>query len=323
MLEVRHLTKYYEGKGKKSFCALKNIDFDLQDNEVISLLGHNGAGKTTLVKCLSSLLYPSEGQILYNGQDIYQNIRVYRSQISYLLGGERGLYNRLTGRENAVYLAAIKGVFGKELRGKIEKYFRIFELEEFIDKRVEEYSRGMKQKLHIINALLTEARVIFLDEPTAGMDPVSAQKTREVIKSMAKEQRRSILITSHMMNEVEDLSDRMLVLFRGEKRFDGSIAYFENLTQKEIVCQMRLHKTAQTLAVGQKLCAQYGHQMKLEEAGEEILLIGKGKSSQELVERYVRPLSDAVIDISFEKADLERTYIDYVTSLEQQSGKEQ
>ncbi|MDE7000064.1 MAG: ABC transporter ATP-binding protein [Lachnospiraceae bacterium] len=323
MLEVRHLTKYYEGKGKKPFCALRDIDFTLQDNEVVSLLGHNGAGKTTLVKCLASLLYPTEGQILYNGQDIYQNVRKYRSRVSYLLGGERGLYNRLTGRENAVYLAAIKGVFGRELKEKIDRYFRIFELEAFIDKRVENYSRGMKQKLHIINALLTDASVIFLDEPTAGMDPVSAQKTREVIKSMAKEQRRSILITSHMMNEVEDLSDRMLVFFHGEKRFDGSIAYFENLMQKEIVCRMRLHKTEQTWMAGQKLCAQYGDQVQLEETGEEFLFTSKGRTSEELVERYVRPLSEAVIDISFEKADLERTYIDYVASLEQQSGKEQ
>ena len=89
-----------------------DIDFTLQDNEVVSLLGHNGAGKTTLVKCLASLLYPTEGQILYNGQDIYQNVRKYRSRVSYLLGGERGLYNRLTGRENAVYLAAIKACLG-------------------------------------------------------------------------------------------------------------------------------------------------------------------------------------------------------------------
>lgn len=322
MLEVRHITKYYEGKGKKAFCALKDIDFDLQDNEVISLLGHNGAGKTTLVKCLSSLLYPSEGNILYNGKDIYQNIREYRAQISYLLGGERGLYNRLTGRENAVYLAALKGVFGKEIKGKIENYFRIFEMEAFIDKRVESYSRGMKQKLHIINALLTDAQVIFLDEPTAGMDPISAKKTRDVIKNMAKEQKRSILITSHMMNEVEDLSDRMIVFFHGEKKFDDSIAYFKNMMQKEVVCNIRLHKTVQALETGQKLCVQYGHQAKIEEAGDEILFTGKGTASEELVERYVRPLADAVIDISFEKADLERTYIEYITSLEQQLREE-
>ena len=321
MLQISHLTKYYEGRDKKRFCALKDIDFELQDDEIVSLLGHNGAGKTTLIKCLSSLLYPSEGKILYNGQDIHQNIREYRSRTSYTLGGERGLYNRLTGRENANYLAALKGVFGKDLKAKIEKYFEIFELNDAINVRVENYSRGMKQKLHIINALLTDAQVIFLDEPTAGMDPLSARKTRNVIKSMAKEQRRLILVTSHMMNEVENLSDRILILFHGEKKFDGDIAYFKNMMQKEIYCNIRLCRTAHTIENLQKTGMQNGKQVKLIENGEEMILTGKGTTSEELIELYVRPFSDDVIDISFEQADLEKKYIDFIDSLEKQETR--
>lgn len=323
MIEVKHVSKYYEGKSGEKFGALKDINFILKDNEVVSLLGHNGAGKTTLIKCLSSLLYPSEGNIIYNGKDIYKNIREYRLQIGYLLGGERGLYNRLTGRENAVYLSALKGVFRKDIKEKIEKYFEMFELQEFIDKRVENYSRGMKQKLHIINALLTDAKVIFLDEPTAGMDPISAKKTRDIIKKMAREQERTILITSHMMNEVEDLSDRMLVFFHGKKKFDGSIEYFKNEMQNDMICNIRVYKTAQTLEIGQNLCARYGQQIQITESAGELLLIGRGANSEELIEQYVRPLANATIDINFEKADLERTYIEYVASLERQAEKEQ
>lgn len=235
MLEVKHVSKYYDGKDGKPFYALKDINFVVGENEVVSILGHNGAGKTTLVKCLASLLYPSEGSIVYNGNDIYRNIRHYRTQVSYSLGGERGLYNRLTGRENVSYLLALRGIFEKDMGKKIESCFEMFELQDFIDKRVENYSRGMKQKVHIMNALLADTHVILLDEPTSGMDPISAKKTRDIIKSIAKEQKKAILITSHMMNEVEDLSDRMIIFSHGEKKFDGSIEYFKNVVQKDVI----------------------------------------------------------------------------------------
>ncbi|MDI6618233.1 MAG: ABC transporter ATP-binding protein [Clostridiales bacterium] len=149
------------------------------DGEIVCLLGHNGAGKTTLIKCLASLLYPSEGTIEYNGINIYSNIKEYRTKTSYLLGGKKGLYNRLSGRDNVEYIAALKGIFGDNLQSDIEKYFDELGILKFIDERVENYSRGMKQKVHLINSLITDSQVIFLDEPTSGMDSIAESKVYE------------------------------------------------------------------------------------------------------------------------------------------------
>jgi len=318
MIEVNNVSKYYTGKDKKQFYALQNISFSMKDNEVVSLLGHNGAGKTTLIKCLSSLLYPSSGVIQYNGTDIYQNIRGYRRKISYLLGGEKGLYNRLTGRENVEYLSALKGVFGKKIQDQIESYFEELELLPFLNERVETYSRGMKQKVHLINALISDSQVIFLDEPTAGMDPVSAKKTRTFIKKAVKEGNRTILITSHMMNEVEELSDRIMILFHGNKKYDGDMEYFKSLVTKEIHCKCRLSKTEKTRKLLQLFEQQYGVPCEYEEREKEILLVLTGQTSKELVEKYIRHLAEVILDISFEKPSLEHTYIRYISELEKE-----
>lgn len=316
MIEIKNISKYYVGKDKKKFFALNDISFLLGDNEVISLLGHNGAGKTTLIKCLSTLLYPSNGVIEFNGVDIYQNISSYRKQISYLLGGEKGLYNRLTGRENVEYLSALKGMFRKDIHNKIEYYFEALEIREFMDERVETYSRGMKQKIHLINALITNSSVIFLDEPTSGMDPISAEKTRAFIKRAAKEKNRTILITSHMMNEVEALSDRIIILFQGNKKFDGDIEFFKNSITKEVICNCRLAKTERSKELIQLLKKQFGLQNEYRVQNDQLLLTITGNTSEEIVEKYIKYLAEVILDISFQKPSLESTYIKYISNLE-------
>lgn len=318
MLMVKDVSKYYEGKNHKKICALRDINFELNENEVISLLGHNGAGKTTLIKCLASLLYPSNGIIEFDGVDIYKDIYSYRKKISYMLGGERGLYNRLTGRENVEYMSALKGMFGKKIKDKLEYYFEALEIEKFMDERVETYSRGMKQKVHLINALITNSNVIFLDEPTAGMDPVSAEKTRQFIKKAAKETKRTILITSHMMREVEELSDRILIFFYGEKRFDGGIEYFKNSILKEVHCNCRLLLTDVSMNKVNEVELQSSLKCEHHVENQELICNIIGNSSNEIVEKCIRHFADSIIDISFQQPDLESTYIKYVSELEMQ-----
>lgn len=320
MIEVKNISKCYNEKNKDLFYALNDISFTLKDGEVVSLLGHNGAGKTTLIKCLSSLLYPSNGVIEWNGCDIYKNIRNYRRQISYTLGGERGIYNRLTGRENIEYLSALKGVFRKQLKEKINDYVEELEMKEFIDKRAETYSRGMKQKIHLIYALLLNANIIFLDEPTAGMDPISAEKTRNFIKRAVKEEKRTVLITSHIMREVEELSDRIMILFHGSKKFDGDIEYFKKYTTKEIVCNCKLiysEKSKELIqSIERQYCISCSYDMNIDKG--EIFLTLMGKSSKELVEWYIKQLAEVILDINFEQPSLETNYIHYISELEKE-----
>lgn len=317
MIEVKELSKVYKAKNNEDFYALKNINLSLKDGEVVSLLGHNGAGKTTLIKCLSSLLYPSEGSIEFNGVDIYKNIRVYRKQISYLLGGERGLYNRLTGRENIQYLSALKGIFSKGIKEEIEKYFDELGILPFIDERVETYSRGMKQKVHLINALISQSNIIFLDEPTSGMDPISSNQTRNFIKKIAKSENKTILITSHMMNEVEELSDRIMVFFKGRKEFDGDINYFKSLMTDGVSCNCRIVKNDKNIKLLEALKIKNKDNIEFKnQNSDEINLYIYGCSSEEIIEKYIKYIADSIIDINFEKNNLEKTYINYITKLE-------
>lgn len=314
MLEVKNVGKTYNksGKGVK---ALNNISFTIDTGEIVCLLGHNGAGKTTLVKSLSSLLIPDEGKILHNGKSIYDNLNEYRRVTSYLLGGERGLYNRLSGRDNVEYLAGLKGEFGKNLNSRIEQYFEELDLIKFIDQKVENYSRGMKQKVHLINSLITNSEMLLLDEPTVGMDPVSSKKTREFIKRIAQESNRKIIITSHMMKEVEDLSDRILIINKGNIIFDDSINYFKKKNRKLTRCNCTV--TNSDLSQFKIAELEQTHQLKIhrEKVEDALHLSFTGKNTKEIVDMYIDPLKEVLLELNFAESDLEDLYIDYVENL--------
>lgn len=195
-------------------------------------------------------------------------------------------------------------------------YVETLEMEGFIDKRTETYSRGMKQKIHLIHALLLDANIIFLDEPTAGMDPISAEKTRNFIKRAVKEEKRTVLITSHIMKEVEELSDRIMVLFHGSKKFDGDIEYFKKYTTKEIVCNCKLIHSEKSKELIQSIEQQYHISCNYYIEKGEIFLTLVGENSKELVERYIKQLAEVILDINFEQPSLETNYIHYISELE-------
>lgn len=292
------------------------------DGEIVCLLGHNGAGKTTLIKCLASLLYPSEGTIEYNGINIYSNIKEYRTKTSYLLGGKKGLYNRLSGRDNVEYIAALKGIFGDNLQSDIEKYFDELGILKFIDERVENYSRGMKQKVHLINSLITDSQVIFLDEPTSGMDSIAAKQTREFIKTIAKKDNKTIFVTSHMMNEVEDISDRIIILFKGNKEFDGNINYFKDSLTNNVECDCKLRNSNECIDIINSWSGSHQYTLlPYNYNDDEIELRLIGKSSSEIMDNYIKHISDYIMYINFEKPSLETVYINYIQDLERKNDE--
>jgi len=194
--------------------ALKGVDLDVDRGEIFGLLGPNGAGKTTLTKILSTLLLPTAGRAEVLGLDVATQAHQLRPRIGLVLGGERGLYNRVTARENLRYFADLYGVPIETRAKRIAEVLDWVGLTEAADRRVEEFSRGMKQKLHLARGILHEPEILFLDEPTIGLDPKSARETRKLVRGLVA-RGVTIFLTTHYMFEAEELCQRIAVLSKG------------------------------------------------------------------------------------------------------------
>jgi ABC-2 type transport system ATP-binding protein len=190
------------------------VSLEIPEGEIHGLLGPNGAGKTTLVKILSTVLVPTEGRARVLGYDVVADTRSVRPLIGIVFGGERGLYWRLTGRQNLEYWGALYKLSASRTRTRAQELLERVGLADRGDERVETYSRGMKQRLHLARGLVGEAKVLFLDEPTTGMDPLAAREFRALIGEL-KGEGRTILLATHDMVEAETVCDRVTLIDRG------------------------------------------------------------------------------------------------------------
>ena len=219
-VEIRGLTRVFESR--KGFLfrertrteALRGIDLAVEPGSIFGLLGPNGAGKTTLVKILSTLLLPTAGTAQVLGHDVVEDARWLRPRIGLVLGGERGLYNRVSARENLRYFADLYGLPPNEREARIDSVLERVDLSVAADRRVEEFSRGMKQKLHIARGILHRPQMLFLDEPTIGLDPKSAREMRKLVRSLVADGV-SIFLTTHYMFEAEELCPEIAVMSKG------------------------------------------------------------------------------------------------------------
>ncbi len=221
-IEVRELKKSYPRKIPLPFRkvqwveAVKGISFEVKRGELFGLLGPNGAGKTTTIKMLTTLLEPSGGTATILGHDIRRDAREIRKRINLVAEGERTLYWRLSAYENLKYFARIYYVPKSEEKGRIEELLKLVGLWERKDDLVMNYSRGMKQRLATAKALINDPEVLFLDEPTLGLDVQSALFVREFIKKLVDEQKKTVLLTTHYMSEAEELCNRIAIIDHGE-----------------------------------------------------------------------------------------------------------
>ena len=213
VIKIKDLCRTYNTNGKE-ITALKNVSFAVKKGEIFALLGPNGAGKSTIIKILTTLLAPTSGKAEVLGLDCYKERKKVRSKINFVFGGEAGLYWRLTGRENLQYFADLYKVSSKIARERIERLLRIVELEGSADQRVEQYSKGMKQRLLIARGLVNNPEILFLDEPTIGLDPIGAASLRKLIRKM-NDEGKTILITTHYMDDVEILCDQIAFINKG------------------------------------------------------------------------------------------------------------
>ncbi|HET6405800.1 MAG TPA: ABC transporter ATP-binding protein [Candidatus Thermoplasmatota archaeon] len=221
----RNFVEWLQRKPKKpAFAALKGVDLRVERGELFGLLGPNGAGKTTLVKILSTLLLPTEGDARVAGLDVRADANAVRKRVGVVLGGDRALYWRLTARENLFYFAQLYDIDAATARERIERVLGQVDLLERGDDRVENYSKGMKQRLHIARGLLTEPDILLLDEPTIGLDPHAARSLRALVRKLVDEHGRTVVLTTHYLYEADELSDRIGILHQGRIIAEGTPA---------------------------------------------------------------------------------------------------
>lgn len=214
ILELQNLKKYYATQK-----AVDDISFYIPQGSIFGLLGPNGAGKTTLLRMITGIFYPDSGNILFEGNkfDPIKDI----PKIGYM-PEERGLYKKMKIGEQALYLAMLKGLNRQDAMKKIKDWFVKFEMQTWWNKKVDDLSKGMSQKLQFVITVLHEPKLLILDEPFSGLDPVNSNLIKEEIFKLSQKGI-TIIFSTHRMEQVEEICDRIVLLNKGKKVLDGSV----------------------------------------------------------------------------------------------------
>lgn len=214
LLELQHLKKYYSTQK-----AVDDISFSIEPGSIFGLLGPNGAGKTTLLRMITGIFLPDEGNILFNGQAFHAQNDI--RHIGYM-PEERGLYKKMKIGEQALYLAQLKGLSKSEATEKVKYWFTRLDMQSWWNKKVEDLSKGMSQKLQFVTTVLHEPKLIILDEPFSGLDPVNANLIKDEIFNLAKNGA-TIIFSTHRMEQVEEICDHIVLVNKGRKILDGTV----------------------------------------------------------------------------------------------------
>ena len=225
ILELQNLKKYFATQK-----AVDDISFSVSKGSIFGLLGPNGAGKTTLIRMITGIFYPDEGSIIFDGKKFDPINDV--GHIGYM-PEERGLYKKMKIGEQALYLAQLKGLSKTVAMEKIKEWFIKFEMESWWAKKVEDLSKGMSQKLQFVTTVLHEPKLIILDEPFSGLDPVNSNLIKDEIYKLAQ-RGSTIIFSTHRMEQVEEICDHIILVNKGKKILDGSVKGVKNQFKEDL-----------------------------------------------------------------------------------------
>ena len=221
VIEVENLQRDYSthrgliGRTAETIHAVRGISFQVRQGEIFGLLGQNGAGKTTTIKMLTTLLAPTSGTCKVLGYDTFGQEKYIRKRINFIFGGELGVYRRLSARDNLRYFGNLYLLDPQEREQRIENILRLVDLWDRADDLAETFSKGMIQRLQIARGLINDPEIVFMDEPTVGLDPLGAHMLRDIIRTLRAEGK-TVLLTTHYLPEAEELCDRMVILNKGQ-----------------------------------------------------------------------------------------------------------
>ena len=213
LIEIKNVSKTYG-----NYKALDNISINVPRQSIYGLLGPNGAGKTTLIRMLNQITAPDEGSIIFNGETLNRN---HISQIGYL-PEERGLYKSMKVGEQAIYLAQLKGVSQKDAEKRLKSWFNKFDILNWWDRKVEELSKGMQQKIQFIVTVIHNPQLLIFDEPFSGFDPINVNLLKKEILEL-RDKGATIIFSTHNMASVEELCDNIMLINKGKKILEGSV----------------------------------------------------------------------------------------------------
>lgn len=227
MLEVRGLTKSF-----KKVKAVDDVSFEVHPGEIVGLLGENGAGKTTTLRMIATMLKATSGDAIVNSYSILKQPEKVRENIGILFGGDVALYDRLTGRENMMYFAELNGMNSSDAKKAVEEIAVDLEMQDYLDRPVGKYSRGMKQKVSLARSVIHKPNTMLFDEPSTGLDVLSAKLIHDFIFKCKKENK-AIIFSSHNMYETEKLCDRVIIIHKGKIMDSGTIDELKEKYKKD------------------------------------------------------------------------------------------
>lgn len=274
ILSVRHLKKYFEAHK-----AVDDISFDISKGNIFGLLGPNGAGKTTLLRMITGIFYPDEGEIFLNGEPFVATKDI--SQIGYM-PEERGLYKKMKIGEQILYLAQLRGMSYTEARRKALFWIKRFELTSWWDKKVGDLSKGMQQKVQFISTILHEPRLLILDEPFSGLDPINTNLIKEEIFELARKGT-TIIFSTHRMEQVEEICRNIVLVNKGKKILDGPV--------DQIKQNFKKHEFSITLSgIPEEIPEQETTSFLIEKVQEQTLIIKlkEGSSNNEVLQYFMQ-----------------------------------
>jgi ABC-2 type transport system ATP-binding protein len=316
-VRVENLSKVYQTRQRKGLFksersaveALKGVSMEVCSGEIFGLLGPNGAGKTTLIKILTTLLLPTSGNAWVNGHHIEKEENQVRATVGCMLMGERGLYWKLTGRENLEYFGALYHLAPDERRSRAEEILSMLDLEDIADRTVETYSSGQKMKLAFGKALINNAPLLVLDEPTNTLDVPSASELRAIVRKLNK-QGKTVIYTTHIMTEAETLCDRVAIIDHGQLLAIGSVDELKTSLRSEQVTRIEGVIPSKAVSAVQGLPGVHQATRTEGEAGNQLIVVTERSFAglPKLVETLTA--SDALIQkVAPEEITLEDVFI--------------
>jgi ABC-2 type transport system ATP-binding protein len=292
--------------------AVRGVSFEVAEGELFGLLGPNGAGKTTTIKMLITLLIPTSGTARVLGHDVVKDAREVRKRIGYVFGGDRGLYERLSGLDNLRYFAELYAVPPRQQRRRIDALLELVGLAGREKERVEGYSRGMRQRLHIARGLLHDPPVVFLDEPTIGVDPVGARDLRQTIAALT-EAGKTVLLTTHYMFEADELCDRIAVINKGKIVAEGTPRDLKEIVAHHTVIEIEAYG-ADEAAIDRVRSVPGVSSVSVEEREQAQLLLVRSAKGLELTQTLLGLLDGATIGrVAAREPTLEDAYVALVS----------
>ncbi len=308
LCKVFNVTKGLLRRSKTKVVAVKDVSFEVDYGELFGLVGPNGAGKTTTIKMLTTMLIPTSGAATVLGYDVQKDVTKVRGKIGIVMGGERGLYTRVSAIDNLRYFADLYGVSTNIRDKRIKELLQFIGLWDRAKDRVETYSKGMKQRLHLARGLINDPQVIFMDEPTIGLDPEIAKETRNMVRELV-ENGKTVLLTTHYMFEADELCKRVAIIRNGEivaldtpsglKKYvmDTSVVEVEGfgITEKEVA---RFREVSDVLAVSANLSEN-----------KQVLKIQTPKGSEIISEVQEILKNSRIYDLKIKEPTLEDAYL--------------